>query len=81
MKIISKIHFQIDICAEEFHNSVAASVAIQSDIQPAAEMLTKALKRRSFCLSKNDAWWKELNAKGLKNKEIVNVNYSAFLCN
>ncbi|XP_001606876.1 2-hydroxyacyl-CoA lyase 1 isoform X1 [Nasonia vitripennis] len=62
---------QVDICAEELHNSVAATVAIQADIAPVAEMLTKALNNRRYRLSKNDPWWKELDNKGKKNKEIV----------
>uniref|UniRef100_A0ABD2W4G5 2-hydroxyacyl-CoA lyase n=1 Tax=Trichogramma kaykai TaxID=54128 RepID=A0ABD2W4G5_9HYME len=63
---------QVDLCAEELHNSVQASVAIQADVGPAARLLAKALKDRRFKLSKNHPWWNELNAKGNKNKQILN---------
>ncbi|KAJ8681679.1 hypothetical protein QAD02_017471 [Eretmocerus hayati] len=62
---------QVDICAEELHNSVTAAVAIQADIAPVAHLLSAALKKRKFSLSRNVPWWKDLIIKGKKNKEIV----------
>ncbi|XP_014486175.1 PREDICTED: 2-hydroxyacyl-CoA lyase 1 [Dinoponera quadriceps] len=62
---------QIDLCAEELHNSVSSAVAVQSDILPAAELLTSALKSRRWRVDLHGAWWSELTAKAKKNKEFL----------
>ncbi|XP_011497473.1 PREDICTED: 2-hydroxyacyl-CoA lyase 1 [Ceratosolen solmsi marchali] len=62
---------QVDICAEELHNSVTASTAIQADIGVTVEMLTKNLKNKNFFVRKNDPWWQLLDLKGKQNKLIV----------
>ncbi|XP_050450729.1 2-hydroxyacyl-CoA lyase 1 isoform X1 [Cataglyphis hispanica] len=62
---------QIDLCAEELHNSVPSAVAIQSDIAPATEYLTNVLKNRKWHVDRNDSWWKDLAAKIEKNKQLV----------
>ncbi|XP_015586967.1 2-hydroxyacyl-CoA lyase 1 isoform X2 [Cephus cinctus] len=62
---------QVDICAEELHNSVTSAVGIQADLKPTVELLTKALRDRRFVFSKNTPWWKELTAKSQQNKEVI----------
>ncbi|XP_070168726.1 2-hydroxyacyl-CoA lyase 1 isoform X2 [Polyergus mexicanus] len=62
---------QIDLCAEELHNSVPSAVAIQSDIAPATEYLTNVLKSRKWHVDRHDSWWKDLAAKIEKNKQLV----------
>ncbi|GAB1859099.1 2-hydroxyacyl-CoA lyase 1 [Camponotus japonicus] len=62
---------QIDLCAEELHNSVPSAVAIQSDIAPATKYLINALKSRKWHVDRNDLWWKDLAAKIEKNKQLV----------
>ncbi|KAM0735387.1 2-hydroxyacyl-CoA lyase 1 [Formica fusca] len=62
---------QIDLCAEELHNSVPSAVAIQSDIAPATEYLMNVLKSRKWHVDRNDSWWKDLAAKIEKNKQLV----------
>lgn len=62
---------QVDLCAEELHNSISSAVAIQADINCAVESLTKALQSRKWSINKNSHWWKELNLKADKNKEII----------
>ncbi|KAL6259839.1 hypothetical protein P5V15_009749 [Pogonomyrmex californicus] len=62
---------QIDLCAEELHNSVPSTVAIQSDIAPATKYLTDALKSRKWHVDRNNSWWKELEAKADQNRMSV----------
>ncbi|XP_070516334.1 2-hydroxyacyl-CoA lyase 1 isoform X2 [Cardiocondyla obscurior] len=62
---------QIDLCAEELHNSVPSAVAIQSDVAPATEYLTNALKNRKWHVDRSQSWWKELIVKAEKNKQSV----------
>ncbi|XP_051164297.1 2-hydroxyacyl-CoA lyase 1 [Leptopilina boulardi] len=62
---------QIDICAEELHNSVPARVAIQSDIAPAVEGITILLKKKNYHMSKSNPWWRNIISSGEKNKEII----------
>ncbi|XP_020290209.1 2-hydroxyacyl-CoA lyase 1 [Pseudomyrmex gracilis] len=62
---------QIDLCAEELHNSVPAAVAIQSDIAPATDYLANALKDHKWRADRNDLWWKSLTEKAEKNKQSV----------
>lgn len=62
---------QVDLCAEEMHNSVLSTVAVQSDIVPFVEQLNEALSKRKFKFDGNNAWWKELNDKCDKNRKSV----------
>ncbi|XP_012063574.1 PREDICTED: 2-hydroxyacyl-CoA lyase 1 [Atta cephalotes] len=62
---------QIDLCAEELHNSVRSVVAIQSDIAPATEYLSNALRNRKWRIDQNHPWWKELMVKAEQNKQSV----------
>ena len=50
-----------------------SSVAIQADITPTVGALLNLLKKKNFILNNKDPWWIELNNKGTKNKEIINV--------
>lgn len=69
---------QIDLCAEELHNSVKAAVSIQSDLKPAIKSITEDLYKKRFNFSKDRAWWKLLNKKCEENKASVKV--SKFTC-
>lgn len=62
---------QVDICPEELHNSVQASVAIQSDIKPFAEQIFEQMNAVNFRFNNTEPWWKELSAKCEKNRETV----------
>lgn len=62
---------QVDVCAEELHNSVKSAVAIQSDIKPAVQQITEGLKRTSYVFNKNKEWWRALNKKCDDNKKSV----------
>lgn len=65
---------QIDICAEELHNSVPASVAIQSDIAPAVKELTSRLAGKNYSMSKSNPWWRKLILFSEKNREVIHVS-------
>ncbi|XP_066584164.1 2-hydroxyacyl-CoA lyase 1 isoform X2 [Prorops nasuta] len=62
---------QIDLCAEELHNSVGAAVAIQSDLVPAVEALTKSVKEYKWSVNKKSLWWQNLHTKSEKNKDFL----------
>ncbi|XP_035739958.1 2-hydroxyacyl-CoA lyase 1-like isoform X1 [Vespa mandarinia] len=62
---------QVDLCAEELHNSISSAVAIQADINCTVESLIKALLHRKWKITKDCPWWNELNSKADKNKKIV----------
>jgi 2-hydroxyacyl-CoA lyase 1 len=62
---------QIDITAEELHNSVKSSVAIQSDLKPAVAQLAEGLKMRGFVFDRRSDWWTDLNKKIEDNKKKV----------
>jgi len=64
---------QVDLCAEEMHNSVLCELAIQSHITPFAEKLVSTLSERNFRYSYNNAWWQELKDKCEKNRKTVEV--------
>ncbi|XP_072760372.1 2-hydroxyacyl-CoA lyase 1-like [Anoplolepis gracilipes] len=64
---------QIDLCAEELHNSVPSAVAIQSDIAPATKYLMNVLKSRKWHVDRNGSWWKNLEAKSEKNKQLIHT--------
>lgn len=59
------------MCAEELHNSVTASVAIQSDIKPFTEQLFEQMNARNFHLKADDPWWQMLRNKCEQNRTIV----------
>lgn len=62
---------QVDLCAEEMHNSVLSSVAVQSDIKPFVEQLTQKLETLKYKFSGGSPWWKELKDKCKKNQDAV----------
>lgn len=62
---------QVDICAEELHNSVASAVAIQSDVQVAVSQLTTLLSSKGWKLPKTNDWWQLLKNKCSANKNSV----------
>ncbi|KAH0552247.1 2-hydroxyacyl-CoA lyase 1 isoform X1 [Cotesia glomerata] len=64
---------QVEICAEELHNSIPSRVAIQADIKPTISLLTLSLKKRGFHLNKSSGWWSKLESNGEKNKKVVEL--------
>lgn len=62
---------QVDLCAEELHNSLQSAVAIQADIGPTARQLSKVFRERRFNFSQTSPWWKELTVKAEKNRQAV----------
>lgn len=65
---------QIDINAEELHNSQQASVAIQADIYAAVKTLTDCLMQKKWKCVRNE-WLNMLKEKCLLNKKYVQVYY------
>lgn len=57
------IVIQIDISAEEMHNSVESTVAIQADLKPATALLTSALRKRAYQFPDVSNWWRALRTK------------------
>ncbi len=62
---------QVDLNAEEMHNSIKSHVAIQSDIVPFADAFLNELSARKFKFNDNQSWWKELREKCDKNQQTV----------
>lgn len=62
---------QVDICAEEMHNSVQSEVAIQSDIVPFLNQLNEKFTDNNFKFSDSGLWWKALRDKCELNKKTV----------
>lgn len=60
---------QVDLCAEEMHNSVLSSVAVQADIRPFVEALQEKLASLKFKFA--GPWWTELRDKCEKNQQAV----------
>lgn len=58
----------VDICPEEFHNSLNASVALLGDIKAVTGQLASAV---SGCLiQRSSPWWRSLNGKSKANRQI-----------
>ncbi|XP_023322403.1 2-hydroxyacyl-CoA lyase 1 [Eurytemora carolleeae] len=75
---------QMDICAEEMHNSIHSSVALQGDIQVTTARLN--ILKGNFKFSNSSPWWIELRKKCRENgasthelcmDETVPLNYYA----
>lgn len=64
---------QIDICAEELHNSQQASVAIQADMDAAVNLLNISLAKNKWRCIRNE-WLNRLKEKCLSNKKFVEVS-------
>lgn len=62
---------QVDLCAEEMHNSVRAEVAVQSDLLPFAEHLLEQLLGQNYKFNDESEWWRTLRAKCAANREAV----------
>ncbi|XP_055629108.1 2-hydroxyacyl-CoA lyase 1 [Toxorhynchites rutilus septentrionalis] len=62
---------QVDLNAEELHNSVRSSVAVQSDIVPFTEQLIDELAQMHYYFDMNNDWWIDLKAKCEKNRKVV----------
>ncbi|XP_026673451.1 2-hydroxyacyl-CoA lyase 1 isoform X2 [Ceratina calcarata] len=62
---------QVDLCAEELHNSVPSEVAVQSDVSTAADGLLLVLKERGWFVRDDGSWWKGLRATSSKNKATI----------
>jgi len=57
---------QVDICAEEMHNSVQSTVALQGDLRATAQILESILT--GWVYPSNAPWWKQLMDKMELNK-------------
>lgn len=66
----------MDICAEELHNSVPATVAVQADIGVFVRQLLQELSSQAWALRVTSPWWGQLNSKSNENKEVVMVSCS-----
>lgn len=64
---------QVDIFAEELHNSQQASVAIQADMNSAVHALRLDLELTNCQCSWNE-WFNRLKEKCLSNKKYVEVS-------
>lgn len=62
---------QVDLNAEELHNSIKSHVAIQSDIVPFSDAFLDEISKRKFRIDENHAWWQELREKCEKNQQTV----------
>lgn len=62
---------QIDVCPEEFHNSVQTTVPLQADLVPAVAAINEVLKKRNFFVNKASEWWTKLAKSCQDNKEKV----------
>ncbi|KAJ8959662.1 hypothetical protein NQ318_021850 [Aromia moschata] len=62
---------QIDVCAEELHNSVKAEVAVQSDMKPAVAQILEGLKRLNYKFNSSQEWWRLLEKKCEDNRKAV----------
>lgn len=65
---------QIDINAEELHNSQQASVAIQADVQATVNTLSVCLTEKKWHCVRKD-WLNRLVEKCTANKKYVEVSY------
>lgn len=63
---------QVDVVAEEMHNSIKSFCGIQSDLLPFSDLIVDELSRRKFRFDESAEWWKELDDKCDKNKKTVN---------
>ncbi|KAI6655130.1 2-hydroxyacyl-CoA lyase 1 [Oopsacas minuta] len=61
---------QIDICPEELHSNVPATVAINGHIRGVVPQLTEVFRKNNFEYSKNSKWWRDLMVKCEKNRVI-----------
>lgn len=65
-----RLSSQVDIHAEELHNSIKSAVAVQSDILPFANKLLERIGDYRIGMDSN--WWKTLKQKCEINAKTVN---------
>jgi len=65
------IVIQVDICAEELHNSVMAKVALQADVSVACAWLSHELSRIGWKCDTSGPWWRQLADKRRANQVTV----------
>ncbi|XP_063243155.1 2-hydroxyacyl-CoA lyase 1 [Bacillus rossius redtenbacheri] len=62
---------QVDVCAEELHNSVAARVAVQGDVGVVATLLLRELASTNWYVPPHGTWVPQLAARAQANREYV----------
>lgn len=62
---------QVDLCAEEFHNSRPSTVAIQGDIRVTCSSITQELSAQGWSVPSSSSWWNLLKTKVESNKTTV----------
>ncbi|KAJ6645720.1 2-hydroxyacyl-CoA lyase 1 [Pseudolycoriella hygida] len=62
---------QVDLSAEEMHNSVRSAVAVQSDILPFVDHFLEQLNGQNYQFDNNSDWWKSLKQKCEANQKTV----------
>lgn len=62
---------QVDITAEEMHNSIPSSLAIQSDINAYMELMVDYVSKKKFYFDNSNPWWKDLHTKCENNQKTV----------
>lgn len=62
---------QVDLCAEELHNSVRNEVAVQADLLPFAEHLLEQLLGQNYKFNDESDWWRLLRSKCAANRAAV----------
>ncbi|XP_042882055.1 2-hydroxyacyl-CoA lyase 1-like [Penaeus japonicus] len=58
----------VDLCPEEFHNSVTASVTLLGDLKPICVQLIKEIS--GLLISRDSPWWARLEEKAQANMQI-----------
>jgi thiamine pyrophosphate-dependent acetolactate synthase large subunit-like protein len=72
---VKHLHLQqVDVCAEELHNSVPAKVAIHADIGVFTRQLIQQLASHAWSFPVIKPWWGQLNTKSDKNKAVITVS-------
>ncbi|XP_076057016.1 2-hydroxyacyl-CoA lyase [Oratosquilla oratoria] len=58
---------QVDICPEEFHNSMPTTVSLHGDLKAVCSQLSQSARNTHF--SPRSSWWRTLKGKCESNKE------------
>eukprot|EP01113_Clastostelium_recurvatum_P035588 TRINITY_DN4980_c0_g1_i2.p1 TRINITY_DN4980_c0_g1~~TRINITY_DN4980_c0_g1_i2.p1 ORF type:complete len:598 (-),score=125.03 TRINITY_DN4980_c0_g1_i2:23-1753(-) len=62
---------QVDICPEEIHQNVRATIALQGDAKAIIHQLNEALGASTSLQSRDGDWWRSLDAKNANNKVLL----------
>lgn len=62
---------QVDICPEEFHNSISSALAIYGDVCQTAKLLNFLLLKQNWSFSLLSPWWTKLLEKCQTNRMTV----------